>query len=445
MSNKVDPKTINSENQRVDGSTENAKIVYDVELTSLVENMKTLPPNELVYHMALLISSIQNEPHPEEHTLLLRNGNELITSLKQFYEHPEAASDNLIKVNQALNALIDASEMQTISQKVKKALLGVCSVILGSVISITAGFVGLAAGFFTDYNFIGNFRGAYLGWATGFGLGAYIGSRIPDVLSQSDFERAVEFSIKNIAKVGGELNSKKTYDEYYQETKQYILNVFFKNVPEDQREKAYKDFLLSDDQEFEVCTTTAGFIHKQLKGYVGHHFLIRFKINGVQDVPMEFGDRVKTPGFVNQFETPRKISGKKLVDMLVLDRILQHTHTYTNGFMLKDFDLASNDCRTYVDKLLIGTKQPPTQVPRFDQKNDNWIGLNIVAPTVRFFSKTQEKTALAPFIDYYKDGNSPEIKSLKWHGVKAAPGSTTDPAHETEEEDGRFGCLPFLI
>lgn len=387
----------------------------------LLQHLKQLPPTELHYYFALLVASIENESNPERHTHLIVNAINVIKKLNQFYVdvHNQSKPD-LTEVTTALNALILSSNMQTTSQKVKKAAIVVCSVVLGFIIGVVGIVVGLLGGLFSDYTIIGNVRAAGLGFLTGLVLGAFVGVRCPDLVFQSSFERKLEFCINSIDKVAKELPFKKTHVEYEAETKQHILDVFFKDTPDAEKEAAFNAFLKSNNEHVQVSTTSAGFITAKLKGHLGHHNLIKYSINGKLDIPMEYGDRIKTPGFFDQNEAPRVITGKKLFDMLVMDRMLQETYPYNAKDIVNDYDIGSNDCRTYIDKILIGTGQAPTQIKRFNPDIDKWSGTNIIGPIIRFFSKTKEME-LMPFVKYYKqDPNDPDpvITARKWTGKK---------------------------
>lgn len=391
----------------------------------LLQNLKKLPPTELHYYFALLVSSIANESNPEQHTYLLVKANNVITKLNQFYRDIENESKSnkkpdLTKVTEAINALIISSKMQSIPHKMKKAALTVCSVLLGFIVGVAGAVAGTLGGLFSDYTVIGNLRAAGLGFVSGLGLGAFVGARCPELVFQGSFERKLEFCINSIDKVGKELRFKKTHAEYEADTKQYILDVFFKNTPEADKEEAFKAFLKSDKEQIQVSTTTAGFISASLKGHLGHHNLIAYSINGRSAIPMEYGDRIKTPSFFDQNESPRVVTGKKLFDMLLLDLMLQETYPYKFNDIVHDYDIGSNDCRTHVDKLLIGTGQCPTQIKRFNPEIDKWSATKIIGPIVRFFSKTKEME-LMPFVRHYKkevNESDPVITARKWTGKK---------------------------
>lgn len=364
------------------------------EINSLIANVKTelneLPANEFTYYMAMLLVSIQSEAQPGKNRHVLEKTLPLIQNIKQFYNDPENLEQNIIQVTHAVNELINASATSTLSRKSKNALLKLCGAVLAMVTGITFGMAGLTAGLFLQNSLIVNVKGAGLGLLSGFTIGALIGYRSPTKLFCSSLDIKLSFCIDSITRLRDELKDRKTQEEYQIETKKYILDTFFVNVPEELKEAAFTEYL-TKDQEFQICTNSAGHISASLKGHLGHHSLIRFKINGIKDIPIEFGDRIKTPNHVDQFEKPRKVSGQILFEMLTLDRMLQDTHKSTIKNAIRLYDIGSDDCRTYVDKILIGTGQEPTKIGRFSHQNDTFIGRKLVAPVIGFFSKTNEK------------------------------------------------------
>lgn len=399
-------------------------INHNAMMSSMIVRMKELPPCELNYYIALLMSSIQNETNPQQYDSLISKTSHLLDTLSAFYKTDGNDAEQLLdKVYKAVNDLIITSKMKTTPHQIKKILLSICSVVNGIILGVLGGVAGFSASLFSGFGIIGNIKLSPIGFLTGFALGGYIGSRCLDVVFQSAFERKLELCIHNIGKVSGELSSKKTKDEYDSKIKDHILGVFFKDTPPEEQDEAYNVFLKSD-QEFQVCTITASFIEKKLKGNVGHHTMIKYTINGITDIPIEFGDRIKTPNFLDQHETPRKVKGQKLVDMLVLDHVLQETHAYSKHFLINKYDLGSNDCRSYIDKVLIGTHQPPTKIQRFNPAIDKKPGIYFVSRIIGFFSKTRENE-LKPFLEHFKDGNEPTITANKWPGAHAKKESAT--------------------
>lgn len=373
------------------------------EIHTLINEIKmqlsTLPFNEITYYMNVLLASIKNGKNPERHIELLQKTIPLINAVRMFYDDPENIATNIEAVNQAINTLISVSNMKTLPHTIKRALFGICGAIMAILAGVTLGFSGLLVGVFSNYTIIGNIRGAGLGFLSGLAIGILIGSRCPTKLFQSTIDTKVEFCCDNILRLQGELTGRKTIQQYELDTKKYIQDTFFKDTSD--KEEAFNNFLINT-QKFQVCTKTAGHVSKQLKGHLGHHTLIRFSINNVTDLPIEFGDRNRTPKNVDQSEKYREVSGQVLFKMLSLDRMLQETHesNITNG--LRIYDIGSDDCRTYVDKILLGTGQDPTKIGRFNPKNDSIIGRKVVGPLIGFFSKTNE-TDLHGLIDNPND------------------------------------------
>lgn len=352
-------------------------------ITCIKTNIRTLPATEFNYYIALLLASIKNESHPENYLELLKKIAQLIVKINLFY------SNNDPKVlTHAIDELIETSQMQTISHSIKRALLGICGVLFAILTSFIGGAAGLTVGFLSNYNIIGNIKGAGLGFISGFVVGFLVGYRAPTKLLQKNFDTKIEFCTDNLKRLRDEFEHRSTFEQYKIQTKNYIIETFFKNVPNAEKEQQFNEFLNSQ-QEYQICTTSAGHISKSLKGYMGHHALIQFEINGKKDRPIEFGERKKTPRHVDQSETTRQVTGQKLFEMLILDQRLQDTHQYNLSNALRIYSVGNDDCRTYIDKILIGTGQEPTKIGRFSE-NDTFIGRRVTVPLISFFSKTNQ-------------------------------------------------------
>lgn len=382
----------------------------------LITNLKQLPPTELHYYFTVLFASIEREPNPQQHIDLIIKMNDALIGLNQYFKGNEESKEaGLVKVFAAINALVLASEVNSAPQQLKKVILAFCSLACGVVLGIVGAVSGVVGGLLSDYTIVGNIRASVVGFLPGLVIGGYVGSRFPYKLSQSNLINELTFCINGIIKVSNELPSKNTYGHYEQETKKYILEQFFKATPKAEQDAEFKKFLESTDQQFTVCTTTAGFISPVYKGYVGHHNLIKFSINGVTHTPMEYGDRLKTPTFFDQEESSRLVSGRKLFDMLVLDRIMQETNKYTKLNFIRYFEMGSKDCQTYINKLLIGTGQAPTQIPRFNSIIDKEAGTKVIGPLIRFFTPVRDDTVHRLVKDYIKpETKDPVLYMRRW-------------------------------
>ncbi|AHE65916.1 hypothetical protein [Legionella oakridgensis] len=388
-----------------------AQLIYQRLFEETLNDIKALPPNELSYYLVLLVASIQHEKHPEKHTLLLAETHDLVLALKRLYQEktPETCAKHLQEITLRLNSLMNQAQINTTPMKIKKIVLTICGVITGIIVGILGAIIGLGLGLFSQPNVL---KGARSGFLCGLVIGIIIGFRLPSTLSQSHFENNLIFCLNSIEKICAELEEKNTtrfkegkkdenpyacadYDFYQNETKKYIIETFLADEPD--KEAAFLAFLDSE-QAFQVCTTPSGLVDRKFDGTLGHHSLIRFSINGKTDIPIEFGSRKTSPRWVDQAEPTRHVSGKKLFEMLTLDRILQETHPKNLEFTLKHYQLGDNDCLTYVNKILIGTGQTPTKIKRFTPEIDTTTGQMIGALT-RFTSATAEHEldAVAPF------------------------------------------------
>ena len=397
-------------------------------IDTTIEHVKALPPTEIKYYLTLLVASIKND-QTKGHLELLTSVDELTVQFNEYYTSTESQETKLNKLMDKLNVLVAASHTNTLSHQVKKTLLKVCSFVLGFVVGVSSGLIGMSIGVFSDWTILGNLHGAYLGLFTGLSLGSYAGSRIINKAFQSDVERKLDFCVSGIEKVSKELPDRLSQADYRANVKQQIMDDYCTGSTED-KEAQYQQFLHSE-QSFQVATTTAQFVSKQLKGHLGHHFLIRYKLNFDGDKieakhPMEFGGPSRMPKYVDQNELGtdgalgRKVTGEQLVEMIMMDNILQETHPYDMSFMTQQYDIGSNDCRTYADKILIATNQAPTQVSRFNPAIDKWTGKTLVAPLVRFFSTTKE-TELNCLSNHFEDENQVTSQHRTW-----APGAKVD-------------------
>lgn len=353
--------------------------------------LKALPPSEFTYYLSLLVASLKdNSEYNEEgkRKTLLNATLQLIINLSLLYTDTVPIEDTLQQINNSVNQLTDMFSLNSISYKTKKALCGVLGAIAGLIVGLIFSAMGLAAGLWD----IKSLRGAGLGFVSGFAIGLLIGYRSPTKLLERTLHTQLDFCIRNIKRLETRLPKQKTMETYKNEVKEYIMEQFFDKGSDAENDGNYNAFLTAE-QEFQICTTTAGHISRKLKGYLGHHALIKYKIDRTYcsdkerliETPIEFGDRKKMPRSVQQ-EERRIVTGEKLVEMLALDSMLQETHGSLRD-IIGIYTIGSDDCRTYVDKILMGTGQEPAQITRFTTK-DKKIAQRAVGPLIAFFSHT---------------------------------------------------------
>ncbi len=369
-------------------------ISINTKIKNTRDKIQQLPLTEFSYYLSCLLACITNEENPEKYELLIKKSNKLVDALLDLYskpsKKPNEKGEDLEHVANCLEELTTAASpdcSNKVIALISKVIGAFFGVIIGALLGLTGALVGGVYGFTKPLRG-GWLYGPPLGFLSGFTLGFLVGYSFPSKLIYKNFTHKIDFCISSLERLLKELEDKKSHEQYYKETKIYILDTFYPNINEAGKEEAFKEFLNSNHQ-FQICTTTAGHITKRLKGFLGHHSLIRFKINGKTGRPIEFGNSKKTPNFVDQYEPPRTVSGTKLYEMLTLDRILQETHSEFID-AVKIYELGSNDCRNYINKILLGTGQEPTRISRFSKYTDKNPGYRVVRPLVSFFSRIKE-------------------------------------------------------
>jgi len=379
---------------------------FEPTIAQIKAELDQLPPNELGYYFALLTGSIALEDYSAEKQQLLDDIRQMIAKLRAFNDaarkgttpltaEEQAALDTANKeLFEALNTLLTHTKMNTWTYQTKRILYAMCAFVLTILTATLVGVIGMVAGFFSHFNVVDNFRGAYLGLCMGVGIGIHIGQRAPHKIFRSAFENRLEFAVDSINRITQEeLAKEKSYEAYAKETEEYIKDTFYAHLTSpEEREAAFQKFI-SEPHKFQVCTSAAGFVSPRLRGYFGQHSLIRYnvEIEGKEvSATMEFNPGTKAPETweLNQFEPEREVDGPTFFKMLVLNRILNETHEFTLNFMLEHFNVGANDCKTFVDKLLKATGQAPSKIQRFctEPGVEKWQSTVFVAPTMRFFN-----------------------------------------------------------
>lgn len=397
---------------------------------STINNINRLPPTELRYYLFLLVAELHNEKKSNKYFILLSDLNELTISINSFYRtiKSEKSYEELDAITVCLNTLVKHAKRYPHLLNIQKILLNIIASITAIIIGITGASLGTAIGLFSQWNIL---KGAYLGFMSGLGVGFIIGFHIPEKLAFSSWEAKLNYTLERLIKVSDELHNiqKKMityqnpinnlyfspqYNIYENTAKKYILDTFFKDEKYptlELKENAFRVFLQSE-QCFEVCTTQNGFIDRSLKGNLGNHAFIRYKINNIEAPAMEFGSRTRYPHWVDQKETLRKVRGQKLFEMIALDIQLQETHKMGFQFLINSFRVGDNDCFTYVNKILLGTQQKPTIVKRFSEPTDTWIGSHIVSNLFTFFIKKDEHE-IERIVPFLEDDQSLEVCTFK--------------------------------
>ncbi|KTD06859.1 hypothetical protein SAMN02746073_2058 [Legionella jamestowniensis DSM 19215] len=362
---------------------------YTNTLLVCMQQISSLPPSEIKYHLLLLINTLKENNTAFTLTFL----KEVQQFLNYFHRlvnlelsPTEELQDALATVLTQYQRLIAITKVNSMQAKIIRGLITLGASILALVLGITSGLIGSIAGFARGlWNFHNPFSSFAIGLVTGLLLGATFGFRIPKKLFKNEFFRQLKFCLDGMYECIESMQQNKMWsiDEYKEEVKQRLLTDYFKND-----EIAFKKFLQNQSITYEINTLRARFISPSLEGYLGQHAFIKIIIEE-QSPPLilEFSTAqsdLKRP--ISQGEH-RIVSGEKIVEMLAFHEQLQVTHACTVDYMVLKMKPGENDCLSYVNKLLIGTSQQATIVKRFDGK-ENWLGKHVIG----FFVKN-----LSPF------------------------------------------------
>lgn len=351
---------------------------YNENIVQFHNKIMGLPTSDLKYYLYLLLFSI-NKVNTEYTRSVLECALEFTDCYQDLFlkkENPEALIDQIYYLNKRFEELATTAGTNTNMVRINQAILNIGGSIAGVAFGIVGGVIGGISGFarglwnqeaLWEYSWTGTF----VGWF----IGAAIGYRSPKKFLKDPLFRQVKFALDGL---DGAVDRTKTIEDltqtYYKEQAyQNLLTEYFDNDT-----NKLDEYLNSDEVEYEIGTFGAEFVSPRLAGSLGHHAFIRVPING-KYLGMEF-----TPSPSDYTKTPiqseiRTVSGKKILEMYGFHLSLQRTDSLTTEYMLTQLKSGERDCKSYVDKLLIGTSQKPTQIMRYHE-TDNPAGY-----AVRFF------------------------------------------------------------
>jgi hypothetical protein len=156
------------------------------------------------------------------------------------------------------------------------------------------------------------------------------------------------------------------------------------------------NIFLTEKQKYEILGTTVPFISERLKGTLGHHTFIKFKINdSAEPLLIEWGLPSDKAVDFSQKEL-RETTGEQLINMLVMHRTLYPLHELSlkniYNFTIR-YKAGITDCHTYIDKVLLASGEPESHIERFTP-NDTFIG-RFIGSAIRFFSPLPQKLHLS--------------------------------------------------
>lgn len=350
---------------------------------------------------------------------LLHLGNVLINSKKDPRELDPIA-DTLIKLIQDINKLKnkDNNKEQIIKeisisyQKVAKEtgtngvfyhstrlILGLGGVILAAIIAPIGAMIGLTAGTLKDICNLNLPTGAFSGVLAGSCIGGMIGYRLLDSLVDNAFKnkekRAICHSVTMLKETFESLLIPMEIDSIEEAIKKEVLEENFGG-----NQEGFSCFL-QQKHSYQILGARANFgLSDKLKGVIGHHSFIKFAINNTgKTKTIEFGGPSDLETDISQIEA-RKTTGAQLIRMLAMHRLLQQEYSLSLKNLPTIFQryvAGTNDCHTYVDKILQAVGEPPSKITRF-LKQDNAFG-RVIGSLFQFFSPEAPKKAAETLCD----------------------------------------------
>lgn len=362
---------------------------YEKKLSQCSKSIADLPPGEINYYLQLLVNSIK--PHHSKIT------NEFVDELQKFIHLLNNFQPNALAnkedieqfYKQHLNTLLESyetlCELSTLSRwsvKIGYGLLNVAGALCALLTGFLGGLIGGIAGLGRSVLTLSNpFSGGFIGLATGVFFGAAVGFRAPKALFKNELSRQVKFCLNGMHHCMEKLEKYQsdTFETFKEQTRNELRTLF-------DTDNDFKNFLVKENNPFEIYSYNAEFISPTLEGYVGQHGLIKIPIGDAPSIQIEF---TSSPTNIKRKPVKtdvRSASGEKIVEMIALHKWMQETHVFSLPYVFKQMKPGENDCWTYVNKVLLGTGQKTTS-GRFSGE-ENWVGRNIV----QFFV-----TKLSPF------------------------------------------------
>ncbi|KTC99548.1 hypothetical protein Lery_0449 [Legionella erythra] len=356
---------------------------YQTKLRRFSGKIERLPNHEIKYFLLLLLTTLKQQPKPYFHAVL-EAAIELTDQCHAFLSlHDTASLDSALqKLQKSYHALVKIAGTNSIQTQLVQGILNIGGALAALVLGILGGLIGGFSGLIRAGARLENpFKHALIGFITGFFVGAMIGFRAPKKWFKEETFRQIKYTLDGLWRSLNHLASSQyqPLNRHIDELKKRLLSEYFNN-----NQDALDQFLDSP-QTYQILTFNARFISDALRGYVGHHALIKLTI-GDKDLALEFslgGSNLKQSAA--QCEN-RQVDGRQLLSMMALHEHLQATHACTKQFIATRMKPGETDCLSYVNLILTGTNQAPTRLKRLTDQD------SLAGKMVGFFA-----TCFSPF------------------------------------------------
>lgn len=323
----------------------------------------------------------------------------------QSFNEPDF-NDLFNKLRAQYTVLGDIAQTNKLSVALQNHLLNAGGATLALICGITGGliggFMGLARGIW-NYQPL---QGGVVGLFAGVLMGAMLGFRTPKKLFKEEVQRQLKFGLDGMQDCFNEMQKEVAGSAFFDQKVKPIV-VYQREVSAEIRrlfasQEAYEHFLVSR-VDYAIDTIVATFIDSpMLAGYLGHHSYIKININEAQYL-VEFAPDPSDLSKPTSQSEKRVASGKQLIEMLAYHRKLQETHVCDTSYLVTKIKPGETDCLSYVNKVLIGTNQEPTQVKRF-------VALNVVGTT--YGAALEKLSPFAPGFFHSKKGADAGVAAL---------------------------------
>ncbi|MDX1837472.1 hypothetical protein DIZ81_06015 [Legionella taurinensis] len=334
---------------------------YQTQLLLFKNKIDCLPSHEIKYFLLLLATTLKQKPTPYASNVL-KAAMALTDQCHAFLSvnDPSLVDASLKAVQQRYQDLVQIAGTNSAQTQLIQGILNVGGALAALILGILGGLIGGFSGLLRAGARLENpFNHALIGFITGFFVGAMIGFRAPKKLFKEETFRQIKYTLDGLGRSLNHLASSQyqPLNHYLDKVKNRLLIEYF-NMNQDALDR-----FLESPQTYEIVTFEARFISDALRGYVGHHALIKLAI-GDKHLALEFslgGSDLKQAPVQRE---NRQVDGRQLVRMMALHEHLQTTHACTKRFIATRMKPGETDCLSYVNLILTGTNQPATTLKR---------------------------------------------------------------------------------
>lgn len=291
--------------------------------------------------------------------------------------------------------LVKATQDQGVFYPAKKVLWFLGYLVLGTLGLVFGGIIGFSLGLCNTLYQMELSSDPLAGFFVGLFFGYVLGCRLLEKGVQKEEDRVLFLFIKHLGPTLESLSLLEEVEQQKNQIKAEFLEHYFKGNQEE------FDAFLETPTPYQISTILCSFDMRRLKGTLGHHCLISFKIEEAT-LHLQLGVENKHVKRIQQTEE-RMTSGKNLISMLALHKTLESSYAGCSNenkwASLKRYDLVIADCHSYINQLLASVDEPSITVTRFtttDTLFGRWIGRSLQFVSPAFHAQEYDEEGLRP-------------------------------------------------